>query len=145
MELHLLLLPLLLSLSVVGSNSSAGSGGSVLQFKSEEPLSSYVYSPATDSFFVGGTNHVYELSPSLSPLHDLSTGPRLDSPSCHASGCSANTSTVLTDNVNKFLLVDTENQKLISCGSLFQVGTGITKKDKLLRSSTSVVLNCNLS
>ena len=42
---------------------------------------------------------------------------------CHATGCSgssSNVSKVLTDNVNKALVVDYENQKLIFCGSIRQ-------------------------
>ena len=88
----------------------------------DQPLSSFVTSPRRDKLFVGGTNHLYQLSPSdLSVVRHVSTGPRLDSPSCHASGCSDNSTAKMTDNVNKLLLVDKENGKLIACGSLFQV------------------------
>ena len=91
-----------------------------LSFSSPEHLSSYVVS--NGRLFVGGTNHLYQLSPrDLSVVRHVQTGPRLDSPSCHASGCSDNSTAKLTDNVNKLLLVDEENGKLIACGSLFQV------------------------
>ena len=55
----------------------------------------------------------------------VKTGPQLDSVKCHATGCSSgrgrsNVSKVLTDNVNKALVVDVVNQKLIVCGSIRQ-------------------------
>lgn len=53
----------------------------------------------------------------------VKTGPQLDSVKCHATGCGgsvANISKQLTDNVNKALVVDNENGKLIVCGSVRQ-------------------------
>ena len=94
------------------------------EFSSPEPLTSFVTPSGTSrGLFVGGTNHLYQLDPSdLSVVRHVQTGPKLDSPSCHASGCGSDNSTAkLTDNVNKLLLVDQENDKLIACGSLFQV------------------------
>ena len=38
----------------------------------------------------------------------------------YISGCNTNVSTALTDNVNKALVVDAENHKLIVCGSIRQ-------------------------
>ena len=87
------------------------------------PMSRFVHSPATGSLFVAGTNALLELDArSLRVLGRLETGPRLDSPSCHASGCSEgnNATRKLTDNVNKVLVLDQESQHLIACGSLFQ-------------------------
>ena len=86
-----------------------------VRLKSDEPLSSFVLT--SSSVFVGGTNVLYQLdSEDLIVKYLVKTGPQLDSAKCHATGCTgstANISTVLTDNVNKALVVDSENQKLI--------------------------------
>src|SRR5436190_23528227 len=51
----------------------------------------------------------------------LISGPRLDNPQCHATGCMArDIATSLMDNVNKLLIADLESQALIACGSLLQ-------------------------
>ena len=87
-------------------------------------LTRFVYDAASDSFFLGGVNSIYEVRRgNLSLLHAVQTGPKLDSPACHASGCSSEehaASRELKDNTNKILLVDHENGKLVACGSLFQ-------------------------
>ena len=45
----------------------------------------------------------------------------MDSERCHASGsCPDDVSKKLTNNVNKALVVDEENQKLVVCGSIRQ-------------------------
>ncbi len=88
------------------------------------PLARFVYSPDTDSIFVAGTNVLMELRTSdLSTAARVETGPRLDSPACHASGCSSadgNASRTLTDNVNKALVLDRSTGVVVACGSLFQ-------------------------
>ena len=49
------------------------------------------------------------------------TGPRLDNPQCHATGCpSRDMTTSLMNNVNKLLVADLESKTLIVCGSLLQ-------------------------
>lgn len=53
--------------------------------------------------FVGGRNHLYELSTNLDVVATVKTGPRNDS-----------------DNINKVLLIDYSTGRLITCGSLFQ-------------------------
>jgi len=97
----------------------------VYEAPSSTPLARFAYSTSTDSFFVGGTNVILELSSGdLRVVDRTNTGPKLDSPQCHASGCSEakkNESRRMTDNVNKILVVDDQNGKLIACGSLFQV------------------------
>ena len=86
-----------------------------VRLKSDEPLSSFILT--SNSVYVGGTNVLYQLdSEDLNVKYLVKTGPKLDSAKCHATGCSGSTgniSTVLTDNVNKALVVDSENQKLI--------------------------------
>ena len=71
--------------------------------------------------YIGGTNILYQLDWNLDVRNALKTGPQLDSVRCHASGdCAPNVNKELTDNVNKALVVDEENSKLIVCGSIRQ-------------------------
>ncbi len=94
------------------------------KLKSNEPLSDFEVSQK--SIFVGGTNVLYQVDVQDLEVEALvKTGPLLDSPRCHASGCSGgvhanNISKSLTNNVNKVLVVDEENTKLIVCGSVRQ-------------------------
>lgn len=71
--------------------------------------------------YVGGVNVLYQLrSGDLGVVHSVRTGPQLDSAKCHASGCGANISQEVTNNFNKVLVVDKENNKLLVCGSVYQ-------------------------
>ncbi|CAL4133699.1 unnamed protein product [Meganyctiphanes norvegica] len=72
--------------------------------------------------YVGGTNRLYELDLSLGVRARVETGPRFDSPRCHASGCGpeSRVARVLTDNINKVLVLDPEANTLIMCGSVSQ-------------------------
>ena len=105
----------------VRSNEVIDTLGKV-RLKSDEPLHSFVLTP--QYIYVGGTNVLYQIDEKNFIVDSLvTTGPQLDSIKCHATGCSgssANVSKELTDNVNKALVVDYENQKLIVCGSIRQ-------------------------
>ncbi|KRT80367.1 hypothetical protein AMK59_8587 [Oryctes borbonicus] len=79
-----------------------------------------VYRP-TGRLFAAATNHLLQLDPDLRVERSVLTGPRNDSPLCHAIGCQdSEIVTSLMDNHNKILLVDAEGQSLILCGSLSQ-------------------------
>ena len=100
--------------------------GEEASFSSDLPVDRFLFSPATDSFFIGGLNFIYEVERrGLGLKKKVRTGPKLDSPSCHASGCGgdedAEARRTWRNNTNKVLLIDNENGKLITCGSLFQV------------------------
>lgn len=93
-----------------------------VRLKSDQPLSDFVLTPA--HVYVGGTNVLYQLNSEDLVVENLvETGPELDSVKCHASGCGGsalNNSAILTDNVNKAMVADIENGKLIVCGSIRQ-------------------------
>ncbi|XP_046407058.1 plexin-B isoform X3 [Ischnura elegans] len=78
--------------------------------------------PESGRLFVAAVNRLFQLDSSLRVEESVATGPRPDSPQCHASGCSGSTdmATTRTDNVNKVLVVDTESKVLIACGSVSQ-------------------------
>lgn len=75
----------------------------------------------TGKLYVGANNHLLQLDANLTLEQDISTGPRNDSPLCHAIGCTdSEVATTLVDNVNKILVIDQDSRNLIVCGSLSQ-------------------------
>lgn len=77
----------------------------------------------TDDIYVGAVNRLYQLDgASLRPIYQVITGPRLDSPECHAVGCEEkdNVRKVLTDNYNKLIVVAPSVDAVIACGSVSQ-------------------------
>ena len=107
----------------------------VLRLQSDQNLGDFVVS-SKHEVYVGGTNVLYHLDWNLNVLESVKTGPELDSARCHASGsCPNDVTKKLTDNVNKALVVDEENQKLVVCGSIRQ---GSCSKYQLRNISTQV-------
>lgn len=74
----------------------------------------------TGRVIIGGKNRLYQLSPDLNTVITEVTGPKNDSFDCTVLECPASAKKVLTDNVNKVLLIDYSTSRLITCGSLFQ-------------------------
>ncbi|XP_014222817.2 plexin-B isoform X2 [Trichogramma pretiosum] len=76
----------------------------------------------TGQLFAGAVNRLIKLDANLELEEVVVTGPKEDSPECHASGCpsSLDVETQATDNVNKILVADYETRSLIVCGSVMQ-------------------------
>ena len=89
-----------------------GNGGHRLQHLVVDKHSALVY--------VGGVNRLYQLSPELERQVTVETGPREDSPECPAVDCLGSVLKRLTDNVNKALVIDYTDTRLIACGTLYQ-------------------------
>ena len=107
----------------------------VARLESDNNLGDFVVSN-NHEVYVGGTNILYHLDWNLNILESVKTGPEMDSARCHASGsCPADVSKKLTNNVNKALVVDEENHKLVVCGSIRQ---GSCSKYQLRNISTQV-------
>lgn len=70
--------------------------------------------------YVGGVNRLYQLSPELDKQVTVETGPRDDSPECPAVDCLGSVVKKSTDNVNKALVIDYTDTRLIACGTLYQ-------------------------
>jgi plexin A len=90
----------------------AGNGGHRLQHLVVDKHSALVY--------VGAVNRLYQLSPELERQVTVETGPREDSPECPAVDCLGSVIKRLTDNVNKALVIDYTDTRLIACGTLYQ-------------------------
>ncbi|XP_018334683.1 plexin-B-like, partial [Agrilus planipennis] len=112
-------------LLLVALSSGADGGVVVAQFPpSGEPqlkFSHLAIDHETGNLFAAATNRLLQLDPDLTPEHVVITGPRHDSPLCHATGCQGtDIPTTLMDNHNKILVIDSQSRTLISCGSLSQ-------------------------
>ncbi|XP_042222498.1 plexin-B-like isoform X5 [Homarus americanus] len=86
-------------------------------------LQHMVYNRDAGVLYVGGTNRLWALEINKLNLEArVETGPRFDSPGCHASGCGVENRVkqVLTDNINKVLVLDPDASTLIMCGSVSQ-------------------------
>ena len=76
--------------------------------------------------YVGGVNRLYQLSPELDRQVTVETGPREDSPDCPAVDCLGSVVKRPTDNINKALVIDYTDARIIACGTLHQ---GIIKTE----------------
>ena len=81
----------------------------------------------TGHLVVGAVNKLYRLSPDLNVEETITTGPKLDSMLCQAfdatyESCTNPVETDLrdVDNVNKLLVVDKDNHRVLTCGTLYQ-------------------------
>ncbi|KAM4738105.1 plexin-B3 isoform 1-T4 [Anableps anableps] len=105
------------------------------------PLSHLLQDQRAGRLYVGGVDHLYQLTSDLEVMSHVKTGPHLDSPDCLppivAQDCPSATP---THNHNKLLLMEAgqgaEPGSLIVCGSLFQ---GICEKRSL--SNISQLIN----
>lgn len=78
------------------------------------------YDKRRNLLYAGATNRIYQLDTNLKQLNEAITGPKLDSPQCHAGGCSPDEETYETNNHNKILIYNSGGDTLIACGSIHQ-------------------------
>ncbi|KAJ3586562.1 hypothetical protein NHX12_012959 [Muraenolepis orangiensis] len=87
----------------------------------------------TGALYIGAVNRVYKLSGNLTLLVSHDTGPEDDNKACYppliVQPCSE--PLVATDNVNKLLLVDYSQNRLLACGSLYQGVCKLLRLDDL--------------
>uniref|UniRef100_A0A0K2U8T1 Plexin A [Tribolium castaneum] n=1 Tax=Lepeophtheirus salmonis TaxID=72036 RepID=A0A0K2U8T1_LEPSM len=82
-------------------------------------LNNLVVDKVTGLVYVGAVNRLYQLHPDLTRRSTVVTGPQEDTPQCSVIP-KCRFPTRLTDNVNKALVIDYAESRLIACGSLFQ-------------------------
>ncbi|XP_032076613.1 plexin-B2 isoform X1 [Thamnophis elegans] len=91
-------------------------------FQSKTELSHLAVNHDTGTVYLGAVNALHQLTRDLKPsIAEVTTGPHLDNKKCtppiEESQCSDKQ---MTDNYNKLLLVDTQEKRIVVCGSLFR-------------------------
>ncbi|KAM3933337.1 plexin-A2 [Leptodactylus fuscus] len=88
---------------------------------------------STGAVYVGAVNRIYKLSGNLTLLVSHNTGPGEDNKSCYppqnVQPCSE--PRTLTNNVNKLLIIDYSENRLLACGSLYQGVCKLLRLDDL--------------
>ncbi|XP_017776948.1 PREDICTED: plexin-B [Nicrophorus vespilloides] len=109
---------------LVGSWGPVNGGILLAQYPgpASDPLhfSHLVVDQMTGKIYAAATNRLLQLDANLDLETQVVTGPKNDSPMCHATGCSDGITPSPMDNFNKILLIEPENRTIISCGSLSQ-------------------------
>ncbi|XP_006145146.1 plexin-A4, partial [Tupaia chinensis] len=97
---------------------------SFLTFRGEptEGFNHLVVDERTGHIYLGAVNRIYKLSSDLKVLVTHQTGPDEDNPKCYPPRIvqTCNEPLTTTNNVNKMLLIDYKENRLIACGSLYQ-------------------------
>ncbi|XP_029471017.1 plexin-A4 isoform X2 [Rhinatrema bivittatum] len=89
----------------------------------------------TGHIYLGAVNWIYKLSNDLKVLVSHQTGPDEDNPKCYPPKIVQHCDEQLTstNNVNKMLLIDYKENRLIACGSLYQGICKLLKLDDLFK------------
>ncbi|NWS70995.1 PLXA4 protein, partial [Crotophaga sulcirostris] len=89
----------------------------------------------TGHIYLGAVNRIYKLSSDLKVLVTHQTGPDEDNPKCYPPRIvqTCNEPLTLTNNINKMLLIDYKENRLIACGSLYQGICKLLRLDDLFK------------
>jgi plexin A len=93
---------------------------SQFQLMNDSYFTHLTYDKKRSCLYAGSTNRIFQFNKNLSIINQSITGPKPDSPNCHAGGCTDDVDTVETNNHNKMLILNAEGDSLISCGSIHQ-------------------------
>ena len=129
-QLRSLVVTLSILYAVCASPASSGTNTYILEEFSDithlGEFNNMVVHQSTGNIYIGAVNRLYLLSETLGLIKPENTGPQEDYinclppfNSCHCKGAGCDKPT-LTPCVNKALLIDYDNQKLITCSNLFQ-------------------------
>ncbi|XP_074980666.1 plexin-A4 isoform X2 [Caretta caretta] len=90
--------------------------------QAEGTFNHLVVDEKTGHIYLGAVNRIYKLSNDLKVLVTHQTGPDEDNPKCYPPRIvqTCNEPLTLTNNINKMLLIDYKENRLIACGSLYQ-------------------------
>ncbi|XP_072858585.2 plexin-A4 [Pogona vitticeps] len=85
--------------------------------------------------YLGAVNWIYKLSSDLEVQAFHQTGPDIDNPKCYPPRIvqPCNEQLVSTNNINKMLLIDYKENRLIACGSLYQGICKLLRLDDLFK------------
>lgn len=90
------------------------------QFLSTTVINNVVQDPQTGRIYLGAINGIYQLNSKLQLESSAVTGPKNDNPQCTPPITAQCTDAKETNNINKLLLVNSANDTLVVCGSLFR-------------------------
>jgi len=99
---------------------TGGGGGPIVARFRGDVLQHLVVDKHSGLVYVGDVNVLYQLGADLDKQVVVKTGPRMDSTDCPPVECHSSWPKRMTDNVNKALVIDYTDTRLIACGSLFQ-------------------------
>ena len=103
-----------------GRTGGGGGGGPIVARFRGDVLQHLVVDKHSGLVYVGDVNVLYQLGADLDKQVVVKTGPRMDSTDCPPVECHSSWPKRMTDNVNKALVIDYTDTRLIACGSLFQ-------------------------
>ena len=103
-----------------GRNGGTGGSGTIVAKFRGDLLQHLVVDKHSGLVYVGDVNMLYQLGADLERQVVVKTGPRMDYTGCPAGDCDSSHLKRMTDNVNKALVIDYTDTRLIACGSLFQ-------------------------
>ncbi|XP_029948491.1 plexin-A2-like isoform X1 [Salarias fasciatus] len=123
-------------LTLISVNQKTTLGQSLNTFQSERrewSLNHLTVHQSTGALYIGAVNRIYKLSSNLTLLVSHDTGPEYDNKACYppliVQPCSEPLAS--TDNVNKLLLIDYSQNRLLACGSLYQGVCKLMRLDDL--------------
>lgn len=120
--LQLLALILLIGIGPLATTSTAANNIilSQYQLQNDSYFTHLAYDRKRSCLYAGATNRIIQFNKNLTVINTSITGPKPDSPSCHAGGCPEDIETIETSNFNKILMLNSFGDALIACGSLRQ-------------------------
>ncbi|XP_065279573.1 plexin-A4 isoform X1 [Emys orbicularis] len=103
--------------------------------QAEGTFNHLVVDEKTGHIYLGAVNRIYKLSNDLKVLVTHQTGPDEDNPKCYPPRIvqTCNEPLTLTNNINKMLLIDYKENRLIACGSLYQGICKLLRLDDLFK------------
>nr|XP_006006494.1 PREDICTED: plexin-A3 isoform X1 [Latimeria chalumnae] len=123
-------------LLAVGYLLAEGPGQNFLTFGvTDTTLTHLVVHRQTGDVYLGAVNRIYRLSANLTELRAHVTGPIEDNPECYpppsVRACAHKLAPA--DNVNKLLLIDYAQKRLVACGSIWQGICQLLRLDDLFK------------
>ncbi|XP_055858104.1 plexin-B isoform X1 [Episyrphus balteatus] len=126
--------------STASTNTANTSSSSISSLYYTNYFTHLSYDKKRNVFYAGATNKILQLNENLRVLTQAVTGPKHDSPQCHAGGCPEEVETQQMNNHNKILIVNYVDDILIACGSIRQGACEIYHLSKFPQSSQFIAI-----